>query len=178
MRRVRFLLLPPVGSHETPTEGTVADLLDAIPYLLVTRIVPPLAVLNEVLATGEVDAGMSGGCRWEPFSLTPADFNDLVASLAARQGDTEARYVEPPAWVRTYEEWRHWTVEFCYAIPAKRNLEFSRQLSRLEREQQAADAQGDVDRAAALLSRITDLSLEHSDWIRRHRKPHVWERES
>ena len=178
MKRLSFILLPPVGSHESSIEGTVTDLLLAIPYLLVTHIVPPLAVLNEVLATGESNAGMSGGCRWEPFSLTPSEFEEVVTYFAERGDDRYARYVEPPEWVGTFEEWRHWTFEYCYDIPAKHSLEVSRKLTRLETAKAEAEALGDHELAGQILSQMTEISIDYSEWMLRHRKPHVWERES
>ena len=57
------------GSSER--RGTVAELLESIPYLLADRLLPPLRVVNDVLRRGVHDAGMSGGCSWRPFEITP-----------------------------------------------------------------------------------------------------------
>ena len=178
LRRLRFVLLPCVGDQESPTEGSAADLVHAIPYLLIARIVPPRAVLNEVLATGEDDAGMSGGCRWEPFSLTQTEYEELLRTLSELRGNESVKYVEPPEWVTSFEEWRHWTYEYCYDIPAKHSLAVSRQLTHLEEKKRGAEASGDKARAERLLCQIADISLAHSDWVNQHRQPHIWERKS
>ena len=176
MKRVTCTRLPAHGPGETPTEGTVLDLLLAIPYLLQSRIVPPLRILNEVLATGEVEMGMSGGCRWEPFDLAPEEYDELVAALsevddAHRAGAHRAVFVEPPDWVRTLEEWQVWTREYRHGIPAERNLEYTRRLSALDAEREAAESRGDHEARARALSELTELAAEYSAWVMRHRRP-------
>ena len=77
MRTISYKTLGGMGG-ETPKVGTVADVLLEIPYLLMTRIIPPLRVVNDLLAKGISDAGMSGGCRWEPFQVTPVEWEELA----------------------------------------------------------------------------------------------------
>lgn len=170
MKRLTFTRLPAHGPGETPTEGTVLDLLLAIPYLLQSRIVPPLRILNEVLATGEVEMGMSGGCRWEPFALTPDEYDELVAALSEGDDTRRATFVEPPDWVRTFEEWQVWTREYRHGIPAERNLEYTRRLSALDAEREAAESRGDHEARARALSELTELAAEYSVWITQHRR--------
>ena len=129
-----------------------------------------------MLATGENDAGMSGGCRWAPFSLTPPEWDEIVQALSA-EVEEPFRFIEPPAWVSTFEEWRYWTYEYCYGIPAEHNLAVSRRIAELEEQKRFADLAGDQDRAAQLLSEISEISWAHSEWISQHRRPHIWERE-
>jgi hypothetical protein len=176
MKRVNFEILAPIGGVETRTEGTVADLLAQIPYLLSSHIIPPLDILNDVLNSGVEDAGMSGGCRWPPFKLNAADFKELCAVLEVRNGEGYAKFVAPPEWVLSLEEWRHWVMEYCYHIPAKVNLEFSREIARLENEKKEAQRLKDRERTGALSNRIADVAVKQSDWIARHRRPHIWKR--
>jgi hypothetical protein len=49
MREVSFSLSGGVGGS-TERRGTVAELLESIPYLLSARLVPPLRVVDDVLA--------------------------------------------------------------------------------------------------------------------------------
>lgn len=114
---------------------------------------------------------MSGGCRWEPFALEPAEYDELVAALSEADDAHRAVSVEPPEWVRTLEEWQVWTQEYRHGIPAERNLEYARRLAALDAEREAAEARGDHEALARTLSELTELATEYSDWITRHRRP-------
>ena len=57
---------------------------------------------------------MSGGCTWEPFSINDREYEELVEKLRTHG----MRYVEPPAWVLTRDEWHVWKFEFEVGIPA------------------------------------------------------------
>ena len=61
-----------LSQPELLEDWNVADLLFDIPYFFLAMIIPPMAVVNEVLQKGVVDAGMSGGCKWKPFQLDAA----------------------------------------------------------------------------------------------------------
>jgi len=65
--------------------GTTVEFLDAIPevcsYLRRYGLIPPLPVLNEILAIGKDDAGMSGGCEWRPFKMTSEEYSAVEEEL-------------------------------------------------------------------------------------------------
>lgn len=65
MRIISYTALGGIGG-ETRKAGTVADLLLEIPYLLTARTVPPLHVVNDLLARGISTPEMSSGCEREP----------------------------------------------------------------------------------------------------------------
>jgi len=50
-------------------------------YLKYYRVVPPIHILNELLALGIDEAGMSGGCEWKPFALSDEEYEDLAEEL-------------------------------------------------------------------------------------------------
>lgn len=143
MQRIRFLLLPADGSGKTSGEGTWADVLEAIPYLLMPGgPVPPRQIVNEVLKTGKADAGMSGGCEWPPTELSETDYEEVVLDLLARpsckvQVDDELYDTGPykrlaaPEWVQTKDDYRYWKVEVSRGIPALKHRELSRRVQRL-----------------------------------------------
>ncbi len=79
MQRLRYTVFGPGESSE---EGTVADLLCAIPYLIGFGWPFPSHVqLNSLLRKGYADAGMSGGCEWEPFALEVGEYDDVVNAI-------------------------------------------------------------------------------------------------
>ena len=170
MRRLRFTLVPPVGDQVREAEGRLVQLLDSIPYLLV-ELIPPLNVMNQVLATGLADAGMSGGCQWEPFQLTEDEYREVVEALEARTGEEELRFVEPPAWVVNREEWDIWCAEYRWSIPAARNRELRRKMSRIEDEMNEARQAGKHEVADRLLSQLSRVAEKYSDFVRETRRP-------
>lgn len=113
--------------------GALRALLDSIPYLLTNGLVPPLRVLNTVLRMGSEEAGMSGGCSWEPFELTTGEFHELVDELEARpSGGSQLRFVEPPKRVTTPKEWHVWCAEHLQSIPSEENRRLLTELEDLE----------------------------------------------
>lgn len=85
MRDVRFKRHPAVGGSTFPWErGPIVDLLFAAdPYF---RHVPPLAAINELFSTGEMDNGMSGGASWKPFCIDQVEYEELVEELLTYPG--------------------------------------------------------------------------------------------
>src|SRR4051812_18494011 len=82
MRRLRYELLPPIGPGTMPAEGTVVDLLFDIPYLIGWGApLPSHYQLNSLLRKGYDDAGMSGGCAWEPFELSADEYDEVVSAI-------------------------------------------------------------------------------------------------
>ena len=173
MRTLPYTLLPCVGPGETPTEGSVADLLRAIPYLLIKGLIPPRFLINETLQKGLDDAGMSGGCRWEPFTLSEAEFEEVVADLEAR-GDREGRplrYEEPPEWVTTRTRWSVWTSHRIYSIPIEENLRLQEAMDVEDRAMREASERGDKEARIDHLLRLSALSGEWNEFFRQHRVP-------
>jgi len=83
-------------------------------YLLSFRLIPPLVVLNGVFRTGEHDAGMSGGCVWEPFDIDSDEYEELAGELQA----CGVRSARPSEWVQNRVNSQLWTFEFEVGIPA------------------------------------------------------------
>jgi hypothetical protein len=46
-----------------------------------TGVIPPLAVLNQVLQGGGNAGGMGPGTTWKPFTITEQEYDELVAAL-------------------------------------------------------------------------------------------------
>ena len=86
MRDVRFQLCSATGPREAP--WTHAALDEFLIWSSVFRIslqkagvIPPLSVINEVMASGCHDAGMSGSTKWKPFQISQEEYEELVESL-------------------------------------------------------------------------------------------------
>jgi hypothetical protein len=107
MRELTFVVEPGIGPEEMPQRGSLADLVLALPYVVMDAM-PPRRVLNDVLREGILQAGMSGGCLWEPFEIGAAEYEELVQEL--RRGGRGLETPEPPDSVATYSDW----VDYLY----------------------------------------------------------------
>lgn len=144
MREVSFEVYPRSRPVDDPERGDVADLLLAVPYLLSLGVIPPLSVVNEILRSGFDDAGMSGGCRWEPFEIDAEEWQEARAKLEAPPYGH--RFLEPPADVRTRQEWVGWIFERRFGMPSGKYLALSRRLDELDTQVERAAEAGDARR--------------------------------
>ncbi len=84
MREFRYKTHGAVGT-DTRRYGSLTQLLFDIPSLSfalrVWKTIPPHHILNEILRGGISDAGMSGGCEWQPFEITEAEYAELLEDL-------------------------------------------------------------------------------------------------
>ena len=105
---VEFFLLHPTGPYKSAQRGSWADVLGRVPYLLFEGDpIPPLPVLNAVLATGEEDAGMSGGCQWPRYQLDEHEYQQVARDL----GQALDLLDRPaPSWVDSEERFWTWKV--------------------------------------------------------------------
>src|SRR6185503_17549863 len=124
LKTVDFEILPATGPGSRKVAGSVRDLVLAIPYFMNQGLIPPRNALNSVLRTGKVDAGMSGGCLWKPFELSPGEYDDFVKSLSI---DPTSRFTpaEVPEWVETQDDWQIWVMERVNGVPAEEHRRLS-----------------------------------------------------
>ncbi|MDY7093829.1 MAG: hypothetical protein SX243_12730 [Acidobacteriota bacterium] len=72
--------------------------------LLAHGTLPPQAVLNDFLARGESNAGMSGAMIWKPLEVSEAEYDELVEVLCT-DPELEVAVDEDSAQVESFEEW-------------------------------------------------------------------------
>lgn len=159
VRTVEFETFGLDGSA-TARRGSLAELLKHVPTVLVVPpgVIPPLRVVNDILRRGSADAGMSGGCRWRPFSIDAGEWDELRAAL---EGGRLHEYAEPPEWVRTWPEWSLWRWARARGISAEGLGELRRafeQESRWQSQADAADAAGEAARAAECRARAHEAA--------------------
>ena len=90
-----------------------------MPYLL-HDFIPPLPVLNDLLKHGvpnhiypdgllpngkvQYDAGMSGGCSWQPFEITQEEYQELVLDLLT-DPELQLQVLDTSSEIQTYVAW-------------------------------------------------------------------------
>ncbi|MBI5570495.1 MAG: hypothetical protein HY914_11160 [Desulfomonile tiedjei] len=143
MKKITYRYLPPVGPRDpsNPVTKPLADFVEEIPYFLAFNLIPPLSVMNEEFSTGEDDAGMSGGCVWEPFTIAKEEFDELVRELQNRG----MRYVEPPQWVTTKTDWHIWKFEYELGIPSDEHYRLGREEDKWNDLKRQAGEAGDQE---------------------------------
>lgn len=158
MQKISFTVLGGVGGS-SKQHGTVVDLLSAVPYLLTARLILPLHVVNDVLIKGIYDAGMSGGCKWEPFQIDASEWNELRRAFEASQSGEAHEFVEPPEWVKTIDDWHAWVMIFRYGYHEEfRHLD--RECRELERARDQAANEGNEALAEELDERVMEAEAK------------------
>jgi hypothetical protein len=164
MRTLAYKILPAVGPGSIKKTSRLPDLLFDIPYLLSSKLIPPLYILNDLLRTGVLDAGMSGGCRWKPFAISAEEYHELLEELITKQEDTFT-VVEVPDWVKTYHDWGVWTLEYLRGVPAKEYLVLQQEVERAQERLNEARRSGDTDLENIRLNEVMAANQRWSDFL-------------
>lgn len=150
MKECVYYILPGAGGGERKESGTLYDLLASIPYLFSKKRLPPLAVINSILAHGIEDAGMSGGVRWDPFTISSKEFRVLADHCLSLGFDVP----DAPEWVSTRNYFQIWEFEIDHGIPAEKHKELSDAADEADRRLKIALDEGRSEEV------ITKLHLE------------------
>jgi hypothetical protein len=71
------------GDRADRMENSLVAFIYDVPYFGACGVIPPLHLLNQYLRRGGGKGGMSPGATWEPFSLSPAEYEDLANAVRA-----------------------------------------------------------------------------------------------
>jgi hypothetical protein len=153
MKTYKFIELPPMGPGETERNGSLYDLVKSIPYFFARSRLPSLKVMNSVFETGMVGGGMSGGVKWEPFTIKDQDYTELANQC--KQHDIEIP--ECPPWISNYSDFQIWEYEIDLGIPAKQHKILA------DEEEEAAEVLKKAMASGATENEILKLHLEVID---------------
>jgi len=83
LRRVRYFRHHGTwhGNRADPIENNLLAFVYDIPYFGACGVFPPFHLLNQFLLRGGARGGMSPGATWEPFALSPDEYQDLVEAV-------------------------------------------------------------------------------------------------
>jgi hypothetical protein len=85
----------PPSDHRASLLAFVYD----VPTLPACGVLPPFRMLNQILAEGGSDGGMSPGATWEPFQITADEYRALLAAIRDTPVESlraQARYASVP----------------------------------------------------------------------------------
>lgn len=74
----------PERQQDCPLDNFVEYLPTLMLIICTTRTFPSLAVLNDLFSIGHMDAGMSGGLRWQPFEILEAQRQSLMDAVSRK----------------------------------------------------------------------------------------------
>jgi hypothetical protein len=104
MRIIHSKLYVPFAKGEIRKTASIVDFLMDVPALLNLGYIPPFNILNSVLLTGDVDAGMGGGAEWEPFVVSQDEYNEIVRVMLS-DPDTNYLIDEEILGIDDFYEW-------------------------------------------------------------------------
>jgi hypothetical protein len=81
MRTVKYKRHWSNSSRGVRRKGLLVEFVLDVIYLMDLGIVPPFHILNEVLQDGGHDGGMGPGTSWQPFTISEAEYKELVEAL-------------------------------------------------------------------------------------------------
>lgn len=134
----------------------------SIPYFIMNGPLPPLAVMNDLLVRGFVDAGMSGSVEWAPFELTEDGYRQVVREI--REVGIDLVDSDVPSDIKGYQKWSDWRV-----ASRSRNPDEVMNLLDLQRhlvaEMHAAEERGDAEGLHQSRLRVVEIGARISHML-------------
>ena len=168
MRKLTYELASPDESGWMERSGDLVSLLLDCPFFFVGKVIPPMQALNGFLRVASDNASISGAsCRWVPFEVEAAEYSGLVDELERQQ----FRFIAPPDWVTTYDDWNIWCGDIVWGIPALGRRKLHKQASEIEAKMEEALEALDYAAAAKFLEQFLELQTDEVTLISKHRLP-------
>ena len=111
---------------------------------------------------------MSGGCEWESFKITPAEYQELVSELLAVQDAGYKQLPPPPEWVASPNDWLIWLMEQLSGVPAKEHHRLSQECEALEKAMRDTISKGDKALVAELHLKSIQAGNKLAEFVRQH----------
>lgn len=150
-----------MGGGNVKKPVTVVGLVKEIPYLIENGFLPSCKVLNGIFSKGINDAGMSGGCEWEPFQITEEGFSELV-KIATDINGNKVTYSDPPVWVEDIEDFQIWIFDMKYGVPWEKHKKLKDAYNEAKRK--TAEAENEAEKEECFVREI-QAANELEDYI-------------
>lgn len=165
MKIIKYEILVPLGGTNITKKGDLLQFVtNLMPMLGTLNIIPPFRILNEILGSGQINAGMGGSCKWEPFKIEMKEYNELVQALR-KVTETPFRTITTPYWVRTRSEWHAYIYEEEMGIPSDRHLQFLEETEKWENLKSEALKAKDKGLAQQYHSKIIQAGVRLSRFL-------------
>ncbi len=165
MTTVKFDILAPLGGPKISKQSDLLKFIrNLMPLLGTLNIIPPFRIINEILATGYVNAGMSGACQWTPFQIEMQEYNDLVKALR-KEKESQFRIITTPYWVHSRTEWHAYIYEQEMGIPSEKHLEYLEESDKWENLKKEALTAKDKGLAQQYHSKVIQAGVRLSRFL-------------
>lgn len=150
MDDIVYRRLPAAGPGSIEVRAPLHEFLLEVPHLFYLDYVPPIRVVNAYLALGRSDAGMSGGCEWDPLVLSEERYSAVVRHL--RENEVKGRngplrFADVPPTIARRNEWISWVLHTEIGIPYEEHLELVDKEEELREKARRAAERGDANAA-------------------------------
>jgi len=135
MVRVNYIIQHNI-EDEYVSDGDFGEFILNFHKLFVGNLIPPISVLNNVLLKREKEGG-ADNLVWKPFSISDADYNELVEKLLS-DTSRDFRLLETPYSVESFLDWYIWAMEKAYGVPADRHRLLELKVRDCERRREKA----------------------------------------
>lgn len=150
------------GGGEEVVETELSEFLLRLPYFISgkNKFIPPDSIINELLAVGRYDVGMSGLFTWDPVSISSVNIEEANRKLLS------VGYVKPnvPDWVIDSDAWNAWKLEKLNGVPPDKYLRLLRNVKEIKSEM-AAQPYMDSDAKSLIETRLIEAEFELSNFL-------------
>lgn len=159
--KVKFTIRFGNGAPDELSEGSVFQLLNEIPYLLIDKYILPRVVVNSVLSKGVADSGMSGGCEWKPFELDSSEYDELLKQFR----ENDFKDVDYPEWVVNRDTWIIHIFELKHGVPHAEHLEIDQKIKEIEKRLNNARDENDEESEGKHMLELMEANDELNELI-------------
>lgn len=135
----------------------LADFLLACPYFFTRDYIPPFAIVNLRLKSGEWQPSMNPGVKWSPFEISKPKYDELVKQVLSR--NPHLKHADYPKQIQSEDDWTIYLSELLDGIPADEHKKIIQNVRAAEKARDDVmfyGKQGDLSRLAekAILANI------------------------
>jgi hypothetical protein len=146
----------------------LADFLLDCPYFFQGDYVPPLAILNLRLKSGEWRPSMNPGVKWTPFEISKPEYDELVKQLFARQQNV-LKHSTYPTSIQTEDDWTIFLAEILDGMPADKHRKIVQKVRAAEKARDDVMFYGKQGDLSKLAEAAIQANIKLSEFRKRYK---------
>lgn len=146
MRTIEVKERAATGGGHSQVKYTLTDLIRRLTKILFMETLAPINLVNEALALGYYDAGMSGAWKWAPFKIQENEYLEARAHLEQQGLVKNLCSTE----LKDFDAWHDWIFVNIIGIPSETYLPLIAQFRDICREIESIEFRGVASKDNAL----------------------------